>query len=85
MRRSSRKHVRSPSQSCRGHRDIETLYKSFKDDGSTFKRTRQNDGCDSQKLREYFENNLRKLEFQEDPIELIDEPEVIRNLKEIKR
>ena len=39
--------------------------------------------CDPQKLREYFENHFRKREFQEDPIELIDVPEFIRNLKDI--
>ena len=64
-------------------RDIEALYKSFKDDGSTFKRIRHKNECDPQKLREYFENHFRTREFQEDPIELIDAPEFIRNLKDI--
>ena len=34
-------------------------------------------------MRDYFENHFQKREFQEDPIELIEAPEFIRNLKEI--
>ena len=64
-------------------RAIEALYKSFKDDGSTFKQIRTKDVCDPQKLRDYFENHFQKREFQEAPIELIEAPEFIRNLKEI--
>ena len=60
-------------------RDIEALYKSFKHDGSTFKQIRPKDGCDPQKLREYFENHFQKWEFLEDPIKLIEAPEFIRN------
>ena len=64
-------------------REIESLYKSFKDDGSTFKQIRNKDGCDPQKLKQYFEKHFQKPKAQEDPIELTNAPEFITNLKRI--
>ena len=40
-------------------REIEALYKSFKDDGSTFKQLPSKEGCDPTKLKEYFENHFQ--------------------------
>ena len=40
-------------------REIETLYKAFKDDGSTFKQLPSKKGCDPAKLKEYFENHFQ--------------------------
>ena len=64
-------------------REIESLYKSFKDDGSTFKQGRSNGGCDPQKVKECFEKHFQKPEYQDDPVELTNAPEFMVNLKRI--
>ena len=66
-------------------REIETLYKAFKDDGSTFKQLPSKKGCDPAKLKEYFENHFQtKTNSEEtDPFELTEAPNFIKNLKQI--
>lgn len=66
-------------------REIETLYKAFKDDGSTFKQLPSKKGCDPAKLKEYFENHFQtKTNSEEtDPFELTEAPDFIKNLKQI--
>ena len=66
-------------------RDIEQMYKSFKDDGSTFKRIRCKDGCDPQVLKKYFENHFKKPEHQDDPLELTNAPDFIAKLKRMSK
>ena len=66
-------------------RDIEQMYKSFKDDGSTFKQVRCKDGCDSQVMKKYFENHFKKPEDQNDPLELTNAPNFIAKLKRMSK
>ena len=64
-------------------REIEALYKSFKEDGSTFKDIKKKDGCDPQKLKEYFAKHFGPQDDCPDPIELIDAPDFIQKLRNI--
>ena len=64
-------------------RQIEALYRSFKDEGSSFKDVKQNDKCDPQKLKEFFSAHFSPRNLETDPIELIDAPEFIRKLQNV--
>ena len=56
------------------------LYKSFKDDESTFKSVKQKDGCDGQKLREYFSVHFGAPRNDPDPIKLVNAPKFLQGL-----
>ena len=64
-------------------RDIERMYKSFKDDGSTFKSIRQKDGCDAHKLRKYFSAHFGTPSNDPDPIELVKAPVFLQRLTNV--
>ena len=64
-------------------REIELLYKTFKNDGSTFKQVKSKEGCEPYKLKKYFEEHFSKPEGKNHPVELSNAPDFIQNLKEL--
>ena len=64
------------------NREVEELFRSFKSDGSTFKTTRQKNGCDQDKLKEYFEKHFaHSANDHPEPDELKKIPEFIEELQ----
>ena len=64
-------------------REIESLYKAFKNDGSTFKQVKSKEGCEPHKLKKYFEEHFSEPDNKNHPIELSNAPDFIQNLKEL--
>ena len=64
-------------------REIERLFKSFKNDGSTFRNIKEGKGCNPQKLTEYFAKHFGPREDKQDPIELQEAPSFVHKLQSI--
>ena len=64
-------------------REIEVMYKSFKNDGSSFKPIKENNKCDKQKLQEYFSSHFGSPKDDPDPIELVNAPEFLHGLRNV--
>ena len=65
-------------------REVEDLFKNFKHDGSTFKNAKQNNGCDAEKLKAFFQAHFsQKINTAEsEPCELSEPPEFISSLRD---
>ena len=64
-------------------REIERLFKSFKNDGSTFRNIKAEKGCNPQKLTEYFAKHFGPREDKQEPIELQEAPSFVHKLQNI--
>ena len=64
-------------------REIEALFRSFKNDNSTFKSVREKVQCDPKKLTAYFVKHFSKKNTDPYPIELINAPAFVRKLQDI--
>ena len=63
-------------------RQIENLFRAFKDDNHAFKPSSNSSKCDPSKLREYFYEHFKSKSFVPDPDELVNIPRFIRQLKD---
>lgn len=64
------------------NREVEELFRSFKSDGSTFKTTKRKNGCDQDKLKEYFEKHFaHSANDHPEPDELRNIPKFIEELQ----
>ena len=63
-------------------RQIENLFRAFKDDNHAFKPSSRNLKCDPSRLKEYFCNHFQSKFYISDPDELKTIPRFIRKLKE---
>ena len=66
---------------CAQKRDLERLYRCYKNETSTFKSAPSKDTCDPVKLKEYFQTHFATNADAETPIELENAPEFVRLLK----
>ena len=64
-------------------REIEALFRSFKDDKSNFASVRNEVQCEPAKLKTYFIEHFNTENLRPCPIELINAPVFVRNLQEI--
>ena len=64
-------------------REIERLFKSFKNDGSTFRNVTEKESCDPHKLQEYFEKHFGNREDKPEPIELHEAPSFMQKLRNV--
>ena len=64
-------------------REVEELYRAFKDDSSTFKESKSRNKCDPAKLRLYFEKHFSSDAEQPTSHELTDAPNFIKKLHDI--
>ena len=64
-------------------RQIDELFRKFKSDNSTFTKPKNTTKCDPILLKDYFKNHFTKTEITEDPIELVQLPDFLKNLQEI--
>ena len=64
-------------------RQIENLFRTFKNDNHAFQTPSNNPKCDPSKLKEYFCNHFRIKSYVPDPDELKNVPRFIRKLKDI--
>ena len=65
----------------RKKRDLERLYRCYKNENSTFKSAPSKDTCDPVKLKEHFQSHFTSNVNTETPIELENAPEFVRLLK----
>ena len=65
-------------------RQIEELFRSIKSDNSTFKDTKHKSGCDPEDLKKHFTSHFNKKIAIDEPIELREIPDVIKQLQQIK-
>ena len=66
-------------------REIEALFRSFKNDKSSFKAVREKTQCDTGKLKTYFMKHFSSTNSRPTPIELINAPDFVRKLQNICR
>ena len=59
------------------------MYRSFKDDNSSFKNVKTNAKCDPAKITENFQKHFNLLHTDEPPLELQQAPRFIVDLKKI--
>lgn len=64
-------------------RQIENLFRTFKDDNHAFKTPFKQLRCDPGKLKDYFYNHFKKKEDVPDPKELQETPTFVKNLKNV--
>ena len=64
-------------------RKVEELYRSFKSDNSSFNDAKPSKKCDPLKLTEFFKKHFTGGAIYEDPIELEETPDFIRELQRI--
>ena len=64
-------------------RQIEELFRNIKSDGSTFKNIHHKLECDIDKLQTHFMNHFKANDVTDDPIELMESPDFIKQLQEI--
>ena len=64
-------------------RELEELYRKFKDDSSTFKDNRKRIKCDPTELKKYFAEHFNCTTEDPDPIELTIAPDFVKKLHEI--
>ena len=64
-------------------RELEELYRCFKNDNSTFREAKTDVTCDPAKLKEHFVKHFNAEEEGTCPIELQDAPIFVRNLQDI--
>ena len=65
------------------NRQIEELFRGIKSDSSTFKTTSRKNGCEPNKLKQYFMEHFNQEIHENEPIELTEAPEFIENLQQI--
>ena len=64
-------------------REIEALFRSFKNDQSSFKAVRDKTQCDTGQLKTYFMKHFSSANSRPIPIELINAPDFVRKLQNI--
>ena len=64
-------------------RKIEELYRSFKDDNSSFRNVKMKAKCDPAKITDHFKQHFNPNRADEPPIELHEAPMFLENLKKI--
>ncbi|MEO2222612.1 MAG: reverse transcriptase family protein, partial [Candidatus Poseidoniia archaeon] len=64
-------------------REIEELYRSFKNDNSAFQNVKTEVKCDPVKLKEYFVNHFNTVDLADTPVELENAPEFVKRLQDI--
>ena len=64
-------------------RQIEELYRSFKDDNSSFRNVKMKAKCDPVKITDHFKQHFNPNRTDEPPIELHEAPMFLENLKKI--
>ena len=62
--------------------NIQELFRSFKNENSTFKMVKSRKGCDSEKLKLYFKKHFTGDPIIDDPIELMEVPEYLKALQD---
>ena len=65
-------------------RQVDNLFKAFKDDNHNFKACPARKKCDPAKLKEYFYQHFKNTEQPPDPIELQNVPNFANNLRNVK-
>ena len=76
--------LRQEAESINQHatrRQTEELFRQVKSDSSSFKPTKRNNKCDTEKLKQYFHNHFNVATDKETPIELNQKPECIKKLQ----
>ena len=63
-------------------RQLENIFRIFKDDYHSFKPSSNSSKCDPSKLREYFYKHFQSKSFAPDPDELVNIPRYIKQLKD---
>ena len=64
-------------------RQIAELYRSFKNDNSTFKEIKTSKRCNPIKLKEYFKKHFEAQKTDKDPVELVNAPSYIQALQKL--
>ena len=64
-------------------RQVEQLYRAFKSDNSSFKNATPSKKCDPLKLKTYFKDHFTGRPIEEDPIELVEAPNYIKQLQNL--
>ena len=64
-------------------RQIEQLYSAFKSDNSTFRDSSTTKKCEPSKLKDFFKAHFTEKPVEEDPLELVEAPDYIRQLQSL--